>query len=132
MQVEPFGFGYQGTVQLNFDRALARTKDALAAEGFGVQAEIDISQALKTKLGVQIPREIILGVCNPGLAHRAIQQLPEITVLLPCNVTVREQGEATHIAAVNAEMLVNVTNNPALREIAAEAQSRLMSALRRL
>ncbi len=132
MELKSFGFGFSGELALDFDQALQRAKEVLARHGFGVQAEIPISNALKSKLGVDIPREVILGVCNPSLAHRAIQIEPEITVLLPCNVTVREAGKKTRIAAGDAQSLVSLTNNPRLKEIALEAEKQLMAALAEL
>lgn len=129
MELKSFGFGYSGELALRFDQALERTKEVLARHGFGVQAEIQISNALKTKLGVDIPREVILGVCNPEIAYRAIQVEPKITVLLPCNVTVRETANGTQIAAADAQKLVNMANNPSLRDIASQAEKQLMEAL---
>lgn len=129
MHVTRFAFGYAGNVQTNFDQALQRTKDVLAAQGFGVQAEIDIAQALKSKLGVDVPREIILGVCNPKLAHSAIQEEPYVTLLLPCSVTVKETESGAHIATADVQMLVSVAQNAALANIAAEAESLLLKAL---
>ncbi|MHB8302959.1 MAG: DUF302 domain-containing protein [Acidobacteriaceae bacterium] len=129
MELKSFGFGYSGELTLRFDQALERAKEVLARHGFGVQAEIQISNALKTKLGVDVPREVILGVCNPGLAYRAIQVEPEITVLLPCNVTVRETANGTHIAAADAQKLVDMANDPDLRGIALQAEKHLMEAL---
>lgn len=132
MELRSFGFGSSGELALDFEQALERIKEVLARHGFGVQAEIPISNALKSKLGVDIPREVILGVCNPSLAHRAIQIEPEITVLLPCNVTVREAGKKTRIAAGDAQSLVGLTNNPRLRDIAVEAEKQLMAAMAEL
>jgi uncharacterized protein (DUF302 family) len=132
MELKSFGFGSSGELALHFDEALERTKEVLARHGFGVQAEIQISNALKSKLGVDIPREVILGVCNPSLAYRAIQIEPEITVLLPCNVTVREAGKKTRIAAGDAQSLVGLTNNPRLKNIALDAEKQLMAAMAEL
>ncbi len=129
MQVTSFGFGSAGELPLDFDEALNRTKEILARHGFGVQAEIKISEALKAKLGVETPREVILGVCNPALAYRAIQAEPGITVLLPCNVTLRETASGVHIAAANPEALVGLTGNPELAAIASEAGRHLAEAL---
>lgn len=132
MEITRFGFGYAGDVRLDFDQALRHTREVLARHGFGVQAEIDISGALKSKLGVDLPREIILGVCNPPLAHRAIQAEPHITVLLPCNVTVRETNAGAHIEAANPQMLVEATHRPGLADVAAEADKILLQALAEL
>lgn len=132
MEITRFEFGYAGETRLQFEQALKRTAEALAQHGFGVQAEINISGALKTKLGVDLPKEIILGVCNPGLAYRAIQEDPNVTVLLPCNITLRETASGTRIAAASAQMLVEVTKNPRLAGVAAEAEKILLQVLAEL
>ena len=132
MDLRSFGYGYSGELGLDFHHAVPRVKDALARHGFGVQAEIPISDALKQKIGAEIPRELILGVCNPGLAHRAIQIEPDVTVLLPCNITIRESATGVHVSTADAKMLVNATHNPKLEPIAAEAESQLLAALREL
>ncbi len=129
MELKSFGYGYEGELALGFDEAVARTKEALARHGFGVQAEIAISQALKTKLQVDVPREVILGVCNPALAYRAIQADSHVTVLLPCNIAIRESGAGVHVATANAGMLVDLTGNPGLAPVAAEAENLLKAAL---
>ena len=129
METTRFRFGYAGDIRSDFDQTVQHTKDVLASHGFGVQAEINISGALKSKLGIDIPREVILGVCNPTLAYRAIQQEPHITLLLPCNVTVKETPTGTRIAAVSPQMLVESTHNPALAGIASEAEKILLEAL---
>lgn len=132
MDITRFGFGYGGEVRSGFEQALQRTKEALASQGFGVQAEIDISNALKSKLGVNMPREVILGVCNPALAHRAMLTEPHVTVLLPCNVTVKEVPGGTHIATASPQMLVEATRNPALADVASAADALLMQAFAQL
>ncbi len=132
MELKSFGFGYSGALALGFDEALQRTKEVLARHGFGVQAEIQISATLKAKLGVDIPREVILGVCNPGLAYKAIQAEPEITVLLPCNVTVRETPEGVLIGAADPRKLIEVAGNPHLKDVALQAEKLLMEALSEL
>lgn len=132
MEMKSFGFGYSGTVDLPFDQAMEQTREALARHGFGVQAEIPISQALKTKLGVDVPREVILGVCNPALAHKAIQAEPYMTVLLPCNVTVKEVQGKTQIAAADPRKLVAMAPHPDLKQVALEADRRLREALAEL
>ena len=132
METTRVGFGYAGESRLGFEQALKRTTEILSRHGFGVQAEINISGALKTKLGVEIPRETILGVCNPGLAYRAIQEDPNITLLLPCNITLRETAAGTHIAAASPQMLMEVTKNPRLAGVAAEAEKILLQALAEL
>jgi uncharacterized protein (DUF302 family) len=132
MELKSFGFGYEGTVDLPFEEAMQRTKDALARHGFGVQAEIAISEVLRAKLGVELPREVILGVCNPSLAHQAIRVEPHITVLLPCNVTVKALQNKTQIAAADPRTLLELTSDSKLRSVAVEADKRLREALAEL
>ena len=92
MQMTALKYGYSKNVNYSFKEALERTTKALQEQGFGVQAEINISSALREKLGIEVPQQIILGACNPQLAHKALQAEPEIGLLLPCNVTVRQDG----------------------------------------
>jgi uncharacterized protein (DUF302 family) len=132
MELSRFAFGYAGSVPASFDQALQRTKEVLSDHGFGVQAEIDIAQALKTKIGIDMPREVILGVCNPRLAYRAMQEEPHVTLMLPCTITVKETPTGAHIAAADAQMLVTVTQNAALANIAAEAEALILKALAEL
>lgn len=132
MELKSFTFGKTGRLAMGFDQALQHTKEILSKHGFGVQAEIDISAALKNKLGVDVPRETILGVCNPGLAYKAIQAEPAITTLLPCNVTVKESANETQIATADPRQLIGITGKSELTEIATEADRRLTEALRQL
>lgn len=132
MQLQPFHYGYAGDLNLGFDEAIAQLKAALSRHGFGVQAEIPISEALKSKIGVDVPREVILGVCNPSLAHRAMQIEKDVTVLLPCTITLRATGAGVHISSADARMLVKMTRNEQLAPIATEAEAGILSALREL
>lgn len=132
MHFEPKGYAYSGELTLPFEEALEHTKQVLAKHGFGVQSEIHISEVLKAKLKVELPREVILGVCNPALAHRAIQIEPAITLLLPCNVTVKETGSGTRIEAVSPQQLVGMARNPHLADIAAEADQQIRASLTEL
>jgi len=122
-------YGYSKTVNFSFEETLERTKKALQEQGFGVQAEINISNALREKLGVEVPRQIILGACNPQLAYKALQAEPEISLLLPCNVTVRQSGPKVEVAVVDAEKLMEFVGNAELTPLAAEAKRRLKAVL---
>jgi uncharacterized protein (DUF302 family) len=106
--------------------ALAQAIDALKAEGFGVLTEIDVKETFKKKLGVDYLPYKILGACNPPLAHRALTAAPEVGLLLPCNVTVRQLEDGRiEIAIIDPLMMMGVINNPALKPIAEEALARL-------
>ncbi len=90
-----YGFGI--SVPFSYEEALPRVKEALKAEGFGVLTEIDVRQTLHEKLNAEMEPYMILGACNPALAHRALLQEPEIGLLLPCNVVVRAEGVGSRV-----------------------------------
>jgi uncharacterized protein (DUF302 family) len=116
----------------SFDDAVARTRKALADEGFGVLTEIDVKATLKAKLGAEMVDYLILGACNPLLAHRAVTIDSQIGLLLPCNVVVRADPatEGTVIVeAINPQMLVDLTGQPTLQEVAEQATGKLHAAI---
>jgi len=112
-----------------FAQAVAQVRTALQGQGFGVLTEIDVKQTLHEKIGAELEDYLILGACNPSLAHRALQADPRIGLLLPCNVTVRSQDGGTVVEAVDPQVLVAFTGDPELKPIAAEAARRLRAAL---
>jgi len=113
-------------LKMDYQTALTRTTEALEVEGFGVLTEIDVKEALKKKLGVDYLPYKILGACNPPLAYRALTAAPEVGLLLPCNVTVRELEDGSiEVAMIDPLMMMGVINNPALKPIADEARARL-------
>ncbi len=116
------------TIRLNasYEAVLARTVEALKAEGFGVLTEIDVQATLKKKLDVDFRPYKILGACNPPLAYRALTTAPEVGLLLPCNVTVAFVEEnVTEVALVDPLSMLGVVDNPGLKPIADEARARL-------
>jgi uncharacterized protein (DUF302 family) len=117
--------------ELAFSDAVARAREELAHAGFGVLCEIDVQATLKQKLGVDREPYLILGACNPPLAHRALEAEPELGVLLPCNVVIYQRQGQTHIAAVNAEQMLAIVDNDELAEIASEVQRRLSAVVDR-
>ena len=123
-------YGIAITVDQPFEHTVTAVREALAAQGFGILTEIDMAATLKAKLDVEIPPHVILGACNPPLAHRALQAEESIGLLLPCNVVVRSDGEArTTVEALDPQIIVGVTGNEALAGVADEASARLRAAL---
>ena len=119
------------TTELGFAQAVARVREELAREGFGVLAEIDVQATLKAKLGVDRDPYLILGACNPTLAHTALEAEPELGVLLPCNVIIYQQDAQTHIAAVDAERMLSIVDNDKLGPTAADVRRRLSTVVER-
>lgn len=119
------------TTDRTFSEAVARVREELAAEGFGVLCELDVQGTLKQKLGVEREPYLILGACNPPLAHRALEAEPELGVLLPCNVVVYQQQGKTHIAAIDAEQMLSIVGNDELAETASEVRRRLSAVVDR-
>jgi uncharacterized protein (DUF302 family) len=106
-----------------------RVDAALRAEGFGVITEIDVQATMRTKLGIERAPYLILGACNPPLAHRAIEADPSVGALLPCNVVLREDGPDTIIEALDPMAALGIVGTPAIRAVAEEARARLGQAL---
>lgn len=128
-QSEGAGLGYSRTVEVGYSEAVDRVKAALKEEGFGVLSEIDIREKFREKLGVEGPPHVILGACNPQLAHRALEAQPDLSLLLPCNVVVREHEGTVEVSAVDAEKMMEVVGNPDLEPIARDANERLRRAV---
>lgn len=123
-------YGISITLTADVDSAIRRTRDALADHGFGVLTEINVHTTLHDKLGVEVAPHVILGACRPQLAYRALAAEPAIGLLLPCNVVVRSVGEGmVEVAAVDPQIMLGVTANAELEEIAAEARERLSAAI---
>lgn len=116
---------------ISYDDALARIPDALKSEGFGVLTQIDVKDTLHKKIGVDFRRYMILGACNPHLAHRALSSELDIGVMLPCNVIVYEDDSHAVVHAVDPMQTIAATN-PELKPIADEVRQRLSRALDRI
>ncbi len=113
-------------LHVDFETALARTTEALKSEGFGVLTEIDVKETMKKKLDVEYAPYKILGACNPSLAHRALTIAPQVGLLLPCNVTVRQLGDGTtEVSLVDPLVMLGVITNQELKDVAEEARTRL-------
>ncbi|MEX0912595.1 MAG: DUF302 domain-containing protein [Gemmatimonadota bacterium] len=120
-------YGLGVTVELPYDQAVERTREALAAEGFGVLTEIDVAETLKKKLDVEFRQYIILGACNPPLAHQALTAERDIGLLLPCNVIVYAADEpgTSVVAAMDPVQALALTGNAEIEPLAADVRARL-------
>ena len=123
------GYGISVRLDRPFGEVVPAVKEALAAQGFGVLTEIDVRSTMKAKLDVDVPAHLILGACNPPLAHRAMTAEPSIGLLLPFNVVVRDDEGTTIVEAIDPLMMVSVTDNPVLQSVADDANERLRAAL---
>lgn len=119
-------FGFGKTVDMDFDGAIDKVTADLQAEGFGVLSDIDVAAKMKEKLDLDMPRYRILGACNPPLAHQAIEAIPDIGLLLPCNVLVREDDKGeVHVSFMDPQRVLSLVDDPAVEPLAAEVKSRL-------
>jgi len=124
--------GFSTKLAMDYEQAVQAARAALQEEGFGVLTEIDVKATVKQKLDKDFRRYVILGACNPPLAHRALEADPSVGLLLPCNVIVYEEGAGCVVAAVDPLALLGVLDNPTLREVAQEADSRLRRVIEKL
>ena len=119
-------FGFGKSVDTAFDETIAAVTDELGKEGFGVLTEIDVAATMKKKLDEDMPPYRILGACNPPLAHQAVSAIPEIGLLLPCNVLVREDDEGTvHVSFMDPGSVLGLVDNADVEPLAAEVKQRL-------
>ena len=128
-------YAHTVTVQTPFDETVRMIREALTAQGFGILTEIDVRATFAAKLGPAtadaVGDYLILGACNPPLAHRAITAEPDIWLLLPCNVVVRRSPGAaeTVVQAIDPATLVQLSDQPGIKDVADEADTRLLAAL---
>ena len=131
-------YTYTAVVPLSWEDAVEKTRAALATQGFGILSEIDVRATFAAKLGEDaadaLGDYIILGACNPMLASRALAAEPEMGALLPCNVVVRRgtDATATTVQAIDPQTMVQLSGNPAVREVADDAGTRLRAAMAEL
>lgn len=117
------------TVELPYEQAVKRMRGALAEQGFGVLTEIDVRATLKDKLDAEVEDYIILGACNPALAHQALEVDRQIGLLLPCNVVVRRDGEGSVVQVLDPNIMVTVAERDELAPIAQQAAHGIQAAL---
>lgn len=118
-------YGYKKEVNLSYEETIAKTKEELKKEEFGVLTEIDVKETLKQKINVDFDKYIILGACNPAFAYKALQTERDIGLLLPCNVIVYEQDGKTFVSAILPTIGMGMVENSSLKEIAVEVESKL-------
>jgi uncharacterized protein (DUF302 family) len=116
-------------IALPYEEAIGAVKEAFKAEGFGTLTEIDVRAMLKEKLGVESEPRLIIGACNPTLAHQALSIEPSVAVLLPCNVVVRGRDDHCEIEVMDPNVLSSLGASHALDDVAAEADRRIERAL---
>ncbi|WP_422747884.1 DUF302 domain-containing protein [Mycobacterium sp. WMMD1722] len=126
------GFALSTRLNTTFENAVERTREALSHQGFGVLTEIDVRATLKAKLGEEMEEYLILGACNPPLAHRAVEIDRQIGLLLPCNVVVRtdrDQPGSVLVEAMDPQVLVDVSGDAELRPVADDVAAKLQAAI---
>jgi uncharacterized protein (DUF302 family) len=126
------GYGMTTRLDLSYEEAVERTRAALQEEGFGILTEIDVKATFKKKLDADFRKYIILGACNPSLAHRALQAELEIGLLLPCNVIVYEDNGGAVVAAIDPLAAMSIAENPAVEEVATTVQAKLSRVIENL
>ncbi len=128
MQFHNYGFGK--IVNMSVEQAEARVTETLKSKGFGILTRIDVAATLKQKLGTDMPPYVILGACNPPLAHQVISAEPEVGLLLPCNVIVyQDANQQVHISAMDPEPVMSMIDNAQIVPIARQVRSLLQEAL---
>ena len=131
MQMLATGYTLSATTERGFTETAERVREELGAEGFGILCEIDVQATLKEKLGVDGEPYLILGACNPPLAHQALSAEADLGTLLPCNVVVYERDGETHVSAIDAERMLSIVGNSDLQPVAAQVREKLAAVVER-
>jgi uncharacterized protein (DUF302 family) len=123
-------YGFGKPVDCSFEQAIDRTTQALQQQGFGLLSDIDIAAAMKKKLNVDMPPYRILGACNPPFAHRALMAEPQIGLLLPCNVVVRQDAQGkVRVEFMDPNAVLELVDKPEVSQLAGEVRQRLVAAM---
>ena len=113
----------------DFSAVVERTREALAGQGFGVLTEIDVKATMKKKLDAEVDDYLILGACNPGMAHKAMEMEPRIGAMLPCNVIIRSVGSDVEVSAIDPQASMQAVDNDELKEVAGQVRAMLEKAV---
>lgn len=132
-QISLATYGIGKDVKGKYSEIINRVKEALKSEGFGVLTEIDVKATLKKKIDVDVPDQVILGACNPGFAHKAMEVEPDLGLLLPCNVVVRQISNGEYrVSTVDPEKMLSVVGRDDIQPIAREIKNKLKRAIESL
>ena len=129
---ESMDYGIRKQINHPFADAVAKVKDELSKQGFGILTEIDVKKTLKNKLHVEWGNYVILGACNPPFAFQALQAEKEIGLFLPCNVIVYEDSGTVYVSAIRPTVAMNIVENPALADIAGKVEEKLTKVINNL
>ena len=123
-------YGFSKTIDLPYEQAIDKVTAELKKEGFGVLTSIDVKETLKQKINVDFKKYVILGACNPPIAHKALQEEEDLGLLLPCNVVVYEKDNKTRISIFDPMVMTWIMENDNIKPIATEVQERLQRVLK--
>jgi|SRR5690554_257462 len=118
-------YGFSKTIKIPFEQAVEKVTEGLKKEGFGVLTTIDVKDTLKKKIDVDFKKYLILGACNPALAHKALQSEEELGLLLPCNIIIYEKNGDTVVSVFNPEIMTEIINSENLKPVAQEVKERM-------
>lgn len=126
-------YTFDRILSTSFDAAASRMREALARHGFGVLTEIDVQKTMKTRLGEDMPRYVILGACNPGMAFQALKLEPRVGAMLPCNVIIREMADGRiEVSAIDPVASMSAIDNPDLKSVAGKVRDMLSAVVQEL